>query len=141
MRPNLYLSLKHLRQTSISRVLWVDAICINQDNQDERSIEVKRMGQIYTLAWRVVVWLGPDNADRSGERALEALEWLGRQIENTQDGFIILSPEAAEGPDQNCLVWEPEYQLSYNEKDYLAIRDLLEKPWVSAHAGIILCHH
>ncbi|KAI8630299.1 heterokaryon incompatibility protein-domain-containing protein [Xylariaceae sp. FL1651] len=40
--------------------LWVDAICINQEDIDERNAQVKRMKDIYALASRVLVMLGPD---------------------------------------------------------------------------------
>lgn len=37
---------------------WIDALCIDQDNLDERSDQVRRMGQIYSDASRTVAWLG-----------------------------------------------------------------------------------
>lgn len=40
--------------------LWVDAICINQQDVDERNAQVQRMGDIYSLANSVIAWLGPD---------------------------------------------------------------------------------
>ncbi|KAK7983327.1 f-box domain protein [Apiospora arundinis] len=39
--------------------LWVDAICINQDDVEERNIQVRRMKDIYSLAESVIAWLGP----------------------------------------------------------------------------------
>jgi len=48
--------------------LWVDAICINQDDLEERSLQVAQMGQIYASAGKVVVWLGP--ADPFSDMAL-----------------------------------------------------------------------
>jgi hypothetical protein len=44
----------------------VDALCINQNDVPEKNIEVKRMGDIYRKAERVVSWLG-DEKDQSGE--------------------------------------------------------------------------
>lgn len=38
--------------------LWVDQICIDQDDRNERSQQVKLMGQIYTSCSRVLIWLG-----------------------------------------------------------------------------------
>ena len=43
---------------SVERYLWVDAICVNQRNSDERSRQVAMMGEIYRLARTVRVWLG-----------------------------------------------------------------------------------
>lgn len=42
-----------------NRVMWIDALCIDQTNISERNHQVKLMGQIYHTARRVVVWLGP----------------------------------------------------------------------------------
>lgn len=42
------------------RMLWVDAICINQNNIPERSSQVANMGRIYSSCSRVIVYLGPD---------------------------------------------------------------------------------
>lgn len=55
---NLFVALQHLRRKDEARGLWVDAISINQDDPEERSKEVARMGGIYRRARRVVVWLG-----------------------------------------------------------------------------------
>ncbi|KAK4119748.1 HET-domain-containing protein [Parathielavia appendiculata] len=55
---NLRSALLHLRYEDRPRTLWVDAVCINQDDIDERSSQVALMGDIYTKATRVVVWLG-----------------------------------------------------------------------------------
>ena len=54
----LYMALKRLRFADSKRVLWVDAVCINQDDLEERRLHVQFMGQIYTQAKKVLVWLG-----------------------------------------------------------------------------------
>jgi hypothetical protein len=58
IRKNLEAALRHLRLTQEARYLWVDAICINQDDMDERSRQVSIMSEIYSKASQVVVWLG-----------------------------------------------------------------------------------
>jgi hypothetical protein len=58
VRENLWIALQHLRLESESRVLWIDAICINQEETQERNHQVSQMGNIFKLAFRVVVWLG-----------------------------------------------------------------------------------
>lgn len=63
---NLECALRGLRWWSgHDRTLWIDAICINQQDLLERSKQVKRMGDVYTLAHRVTVWLGPEAPDSS----------------------------------------------------------------------------
>ena len=64
--PNLHMALMRLRDRFIERVIWIDAICINQEDIQERSAQVQRMARIYGKANRVIVWLGPE-ADQSDE--------------------------------------------------------------------------
>ncbi|RDI78815.1 hypothetical protein Vi05172_g11237 [Venturia inaequalis] len=48
-----------------STLIWVDALCINQEDPVERSHQVNLMSDIYSQAQLVVVWLGPE-AENSG---------------------------------------------------------------------------
>jgi hypothetical protein len=72
---NLEAALLYLRQEHEPRRLWIDAICVDQKNLTERSCQVQRMSDIYKLAERVVVWLGPEESDSS--RAMSILQDLG----------------------------------------------------------------
>ena len=63
---NLGLALHHLRRSDVSIMLWVDQICINQDDLQEKSQQVVLMGTIYQRAWSTLVWLG-EEADNSDE--------------------------------------------------------------------------
>lgn len=60
---NLFSALQCLRQKRRNRMLWVDAICIDQNDLKERSLQVRRMGDIYRMASRVCVWLGEADLD------------------------------------------------------------------------------
>ena len=60
IRENLYTSLLTIRKASSgSRRLWIDALCINQDDLIEKGHEIKLMPKIYHTAVRALVWLGP----------------------------------------------------------------------------------
>ncbi|KAK3377592.1 heterokaryon incompatibility protein-domain-containing protein, partial [Podospora didyma] len=50
--------LRRLRRANVTRRLWVDAICIDQANLDERSAQVRNMTAVFRNAQRVVVYLG-----------------------------------------------------------------------------------
>ena len=56
---NLRSALRHLRYREHPRVVWIDALCINQDDLQERSNQVRMMRSIYQFASQVIVWLGP----------------------------------------------------------------------------------
>ncbi|EXA53630.1 hypothetical protein FOVG_01373 [Fusarium oxysporum f. sp. pisi HDV247] len=55
---NLSEALQHLRHKDEDRILWIDAICIDQNNIRERGHQVGCMGRIYSRADRVLIWLG-----------------------------------------------------------------------------------
>ncbi|KAF5508212.1 Heterokaryon incompatibility protein 6, OR allele [Colletotrichum fructicola] len=56
-------ALRRLRYVQHSRDLWLDAVCINQDNNSERSHQVGIMRNIYAMAKRVLIYLGEDPKD------------------------------------------------------------------------------
>lgn len=68
---NLYAALQQLRDPVFERILWVDAIGINQKDLKERAQQVSFMAKIYQYATRVVVWLG-EEADGSNQ-AMDAI--------------------------------------------------------------------
>lgn len=55
---NLYHALRRLRYPGCERRLWVDALCIDQDNDIEKSHQVNLMSKIYSRTWRAILWLG-----------------------------------------------------------------------------------
>ena len=57
VRRNVYLMLRRLARPGQWRALWIDAICINQDNVQERNTQVRLMGTIYAKANFVLSWL------------------------------------------------------------------------------------
>lgn len=57
---NLDCALRHLRQPKGIRLLWVDALCINQQNIEERNEQVRQMARIYFASYRTIIWLGSD---------------------------------------------------------------------------------
>jgi hypothetical protein len=76
---NIETALRHLRYEEEPRRLWIDAICVNQQDLDERSHQVQRMSDIYSKAKRVVVWLGPAGDEIS--LAMVLLEEISSKIE------------------------------------------------------------
>ena len=58
---NLWQALRRIRAEYEDRVVWADAICINQDDDDEKASQIRYMPQIYPQASRVLCWLGDDD--------------------------------------------------------------------------------
>ncbi|KAF5013205.1 hypothetical protein FDECE_784 [Fusarium decemcellulare] len=62
---SLDVALRRLRYFDKPRILWIDQICINQANIEERSQQVSMMRNIYSGAQIVDAWLGPDPLDEA----------------------------------------------------------------------------
>ncbi|RDA93834.1 hypothetical protein CP533_6400 [Ophiocordyceps camponoti-saundersi (nom. inval.)] len=73
---NLSVALSYLRYEDRDRILWIDAICIDQTNTSERGHQVQQMGKIYSVAENVVFWLGVSTEETS--ILLESLQQLQR---------------------------------------------------------------
>lgn len=67
---NLMDALEEIGNSGYQGYIWIDAICINQQDMDERHSQVILMGDIYAFASEVIVWLGKDTA------FLSDVEWL-----------------------------------------------------------------
>lgn len=55
---NLESALRHIRDATRSRKLWADAICINQLDNAEKSVQVKQMWEVYKTAHHTLIYLG-----------------------------------------------------------------------------------
>ena len=119
---NLSSALRHLRHSVKSRVLWVDAISINQTDDAEKNKQVLRIPDVYRSAYRVIAWLGEASAD-SG-LALETMRYLGEQIEISQSTWQHLPPHAKEQDWVNM-----EFRLPYTIKQWQALTSLMARPW------------
>ncbi|KAH7205212.1 heterokaryon incompatibility protein-domain-containing protein [Fusarium oxysporum] len=81
---NLAEALQHLRGMDEDRILWIDAICIDQSNIPERGHQVVCMSQIYNRADRVLIWLGFVNHDLS--HLISALKRFEATVDRTHPG-------------------------------------------------------
>ena len=82
----LYQTAHGLKRDNVASCpLWIDAICINQDDHFEKSQQVQLMGKIFSGAAHVTIWLGPSSKDSDlafqflvqlGENYVEVLEQL-----------------------------------------------------------------
>jgi hypothetical protein len=122
LRPNLANALRHLRYHDQPRILWVDAVCINQNDLLERNEQVLRMGDIYKHARRVVVWLG--SAQDDSTLALQTMQYIGEQVQVARARFRLRAPEAIERE-----WYRGRTNLPLDQKASRAIQTLLQRSW------------
>lgn len=87
VRANLFALLRQLRRVKYDRPIWIDSICINQADDDEKSIQIPLMRHIYQEAKNVLIWLGAATSVEEG--ALAIMPAIAK----------ILERAAAEGPE------------------------------------------
>lgn len=92
VRRNLWEALYHLRGGN-SRALWIDAVCINQNNISERNEQVQMMRRIYERAQRVVIWLGI--ASNNSTLAFEFIKFISSDRKKRAIRFEKLKRKAA----------------------------------------------
>lgn len=114
---NCYELLRYARPRRGLRWLWVDAVCINQENLLERAAQVAMMHQIYSECLRCLVYLGPD-----------MVQWHGNHLPGRQ-GFHELIKECDQiGKQTPCI----NIQRLLKERKYFSrvwvIQELIRSP-------------
>lgn len=86
---NLHAALVHLRKTTEARTLWIDAICVNQKDIDERNNQVQLMRKIYQGTKCGVIWLGeiPEGGELAVETFRDLCTLAGRPEISADDKF------------------------------------------------------
>ena len=119
---DLALALRYLRLPQLSRMLWIDAICIDQENLEERGHQVKKMGDVYHTARKVIIWLGPASDD-SGI-AVRSLQEISAMIEVDWNTGTMRPKTRADANWANTqLPW------MWDDKTSESVENLLQAPW------------
>jgi hypothetical protein len=120
---NLAEALPYLRYGDKPRVLWIDAICVDQENLKERGHQVKRMADVYSKATRVLVWLGLES-----ENSAVAIDCLERIASKVKVDWATFQMSAL----TNEVHWaNPNVVPTLAEGEFVAISNLLGRPWFS----------
>ncbi|KAB5540270.1 heterokaryon incompatibility protein-domain-containing protein [Coniochaeta sp. 2T2.1] len=122
-------ALRRLRHPKKPSSLWIDAICINQTDLQERSSQVLLMQQIYGQASQVLVWLGElTDGGILGMRELQNRIW--------SQGWHQFKIDRKYG--KPTLPWTEQFTTSkgimnrsalVDEQSMGEIRELLDRPW------------
>jgi Heterokaryon incompatibility protein (HET) len=133
---NLYAALETISRASEFK-FWVDAICIDQSNAEEKNIQVGKMGEIYRNAALVTVWLGESASDP------ETLSTIGSdEGDDTWKNDSDIAIESLQPMVEYMATLQPyhgktqvEVKLEFyglapvNARIWRAFRVLLSRPW------------
>jgi len=120
---NLLDALRHLRIENHSRLVWVDAVCINQADDSEKGPQVAMMGKIYRLASRVVVWLGPTSND--SDLAMDTMGDIGQQVEVDFEHYTMIPSDKAD----HGRMSDRNMEIPYGRQQLNALYHLMSRPW------------
>ncbi|KAF4428342.1 HET-domain-containing protein [Fusarium austroafricanum] len=114
-----------------SRILWVDAICINQASNAEKSAQVAMMGDIYRGASNVRIFLGEEKDDSA-----MVMQYLGSDEPDIVQGEALANPgdQSQYGDaDENCKrVIQRIERCGFNPTQFFRATDaFLKRPWWS----------
>ncbi|KAJ9652678.1 hypothetical protein H2198_008081 [Neophaeococcomyces mojaviensis] len=120
---SLHAALSSIRNNTRFRILWVDALCINQSDNKEKSWQVQQMAAIYSRARATISWLGPPSQDSN--LALETLTELDKKTSRLS-WFI---REAKEGGRPPSKIKNMALQIAGDSSRWNAIVNMCARPY------------
>lgn len=143
---NLFFALRRLRNIKNARILWVDALCIDQQNDVEKSFQVALMGQIYRQCSMAYLWLGEVGIQSGSVQSIMSVEDMASSF-HWDDAYSMLE---AQGFDKGLAAFSVVHELardqhyhelpfyitddrglvvSYNQPALEAFWELMQQPW------------
>jgi hypothetical protein len=124
---NLDDALRNFRYANKPRLLWADALCINQFSVGEKNRQVAIMGRIYSNAKRVLIWVGPE---RDGsDKAIEVLQHMSGCINYDWNLFTLLPKSQCRKIDMHWS--KSDVTLPYENRELNTVLSLFERPYFS----------
>ncbi|KAF3005261.1 hypothetical protein E8E14_006012 [Neopestalotiopsis sp. 37M] len=134
---NLAVALGHLAKSHPACRFWIDAICIDQASESEKSKQVAIMGAIFKRAMEVIVWIGP--SEEGSAEAMNVLTQIGEACQDVLQanghGSLrtgIANDEIAENNNERTVLsaigckWFPENVPAFNP---IYISRIFQRPW------------
>lgn len=144
VQKNAFGMLNGVRWPDRARMIWVDAICIDQSNVDERASQVSMMSQIYRRAKSVLVWLGPpDDSSTIAMNYAKTLDYatLAEQYKDTTEQVDMLQETAFQH--KSYIFDETDQSEPFKDLVFAVLR-FLQRPWfkrVWIQQEAALCRH
>lgn len=121
---NLFVALRNLRFSLKRRVIWINAICINQNDIPEKNQQIQHMQEIYRQTSEVLIWLGTKT-----NTTATAIDFMTRI-----DWWILKEEEPDIYPSQMEFsvlksILESSVQRENFQTALLAILEFMKRPW------------
>lgn len=121
---NLHSALQRIRKSDQVIYVWVDAICINQDDEEEKGHQVKQMAAIYANAEEVLIWLGESDDD---------IEWLMDLVSFVAKFRVRLPPTEKDWHLLHSgmsakISMSHDYRLRTTKQEF-GLHGILNRPW------------
>lgn len=100
--------LHRLRLRDKQRTVWIDGVCINQGDVEERGHQVRLMGDVYKWAQRVVIWLGEDehgHAEGAFKFCATIAEIPEKEISWRNTRRNLITTQMVSSPDESVNWW------------------------------------
>ena len=117
---SLEVALRHLRHEDLERVMWIDAICINQSDDAEKSEQVKKMRLIYARTSHLIIWVG--EASEDSDLGMRTLKHIGEELKEGPSWEADLA-------NVSLIRDMPEAIESFDPKPWVAINRLFRRSW------------
>ncbi|KAF2735195.1 heterokaryon incompatibility protein [Polyplosphaeria fusca] len=130
LTKNLSQALSYLTRRSTTGYLWIDQICIKQDDDSkEKSQQIRLMARIYKVARRVIIWLGlKDDYSDTAQLWLEKVGEMLRGMENSD--YVIPGNEKFDPDDRFNVVRSSFFTSDVTYAKYApALRKFFSRPW------------
>lgn len=126
--PSLESALRNLRHRDSERTMWIDAICINQNDVAERTAQVKQMQDIYAHASHLVVWVGAASESEDSDLGMETCRQVGEELKEGDHWDIDLANVSLiKDPHQRKEAFDPKPWVAANR---LFRRNWFDRVWV-----------
>ena len=132
IKPNLETALRELSKGKVERLLWIDAICINQNDTDERNAQVRMMSSIYRSAARVIIWIGPRWTGGKSSAAEVIRDFANRQKDGAtlqQLLTFLYKPDSIIKIEKNLRMFNEPGAIDYPGAHWPALVDFFDRPW------------
>lgn len=127
---SLHEALQKMRRTWRHLLVWADAICINQNDNSEKSQQVMRMCEIYAKASRLFIWLGNPITASDADVAVRALNRC--QKASAPAGALLVQKKSLWTRAMFGELWQKIKQVGEPDKiERLRLQDFSLMPWFS----------